>query len=175
MPYKRFLHPYGSPFGDLRTADWPRRGVWSIVAENRLLKQQIRVLSRTRRRAPRLSVIDHFLFGGWSLFLRPRRLLRAAFFTNTFDTLAISRGTGQAPVSSAFVSSLRDIFHSDVACTPMPGVQSHREAGSGHDSIVALVPCVALPLGCASAQGFNSLSFCPKGLAQTQRVLGSAG
>jgi hypothetical protein len=53
-------------------------GARSMVAENRLLKQQLLVLSRTRQRAPHLSVIDRFLFGGWSLFLKPRRLLRAA-------------------------------------------------------------------------------------------------
>jgi hypothetical protein len=53
-------------------------GTRAIVAENLLLKQQLLVLSRARQRAPRLSVIDRFLFGGWSLFLTPRRLLRAA-------------------------------------------------------------------------------------------------
>ncbi len=53
-------------------------GARVIVAENLLLKQQLLVLTRTRRRTPRLSVSDHFLFGGWSLCLTPRRLLRAA-------------------------------------------------------------------------------------------------
>ena len=53
-------------------------GARSIVAENLLLKQQLLILSRTRSRAPRLSVTDRFLFGLWSLFLTPQRILQTA-------------------------------------------------------------------------------------------------
>ena len=44
-------------------------GVRAIVAENLLLKQQLLVACRSRQRAPRLSALDRFLFGWWSLFL----------------------------------------------------------------------------------------------------------
>ena len=43
-----------------------------------LLRQQMLVLIRARKRAPRLSIIDRFLFGVLSLPLTPRRILRAA-------------------------------------------------------------------------------------------------
>lgn len=50
----------------------------SIVAENLLFRQQLLVLIRTRQRAPRLSVIDRFLFDPWLPSRTPRRLRRAA-------------------------------------------------------------------------------------------------
>lgn len=37
-------------------------GARAIVAENLLLKQQLLVVCRTRRRAPRLSPLDRLLF-----------------------------------------------------------------------------------------------------------------
>ena len=42
-------------------------GVRAVVAENLLLKQQLIVLRRPRRRAPNLTVMDRFLFGFVSL------------------------------------------------------------------------------------------------------------
>ena len=53
-------------------------GANAVVADSQLMKQQLLVINRTRRRAPILSAFDRFLFGFWSLFLNPRRLLRAA-------------------------------------------------------------------------------------------------
>jgi len=53
-------------------------GARTIVAESLLLKQQLLVVNRSRRRAPNLSVLDRFLFGFWSLFLGERRVRRVA-------------------------------------------------------------------------------------------------
>jgi len=53
-------------------------GSRAIIAENLLLKQQLLVHSRTRQRAPNLSVMDRTLFGFWTLFLSPRRIARSA-------------------------------------------------------------------------------------------------
>ena len=53
-------------------------GARAIVAENLVLKQQLLVMSRTRRRAPKLSAMDHFLLGLGTLFLSLRRIKRAA-------------------------------------------------------------------------------------------------
>jgi len=50
----------------------------AIIAENLLLKQQLLIHSRCRKRAPNLSVQDRALFGFWTLFLNPRRIARAA-------------------------------------------------------------------------------------------------
>ena len=53
-------------------------GARAIVADSLLMKQQLLVINRSRRRAPNLSALDRFLFGFWSLFLDPRRIQRAA-------------------------------------------------------------------------------------------------
>jgi transposase InsO family protein len=53
-------------------------GSRTVIAENLLLKQQLIIHSRTRERAPNLSVRDRALLGFWSLFLNPRRIARSA-------------------------------------------------------------------------------------------------
>ena len=53
-------------------------GVRIVAAENTLLKQQLLVVNRSRRRAPNLSPLDRFLFGFWSLLLGERRIPRVA-------------------------------------------------------------------------------------------------
>jgi len=50
----------------------------AIVADSLLMKQQLLVINRSRRREPNLSVLDRFLLGFWSLFIEPHRLRRAA-------------------------------------------------------------------------------------------------
>jgi len=53
-------------------------GAKAIVADSLLIKQQLLIINRTRRRAPNLTPIDRILVGFWSLFLSPRHIQRAA-------------------------------------------------------------------------------------------------
>ena len=53
-------------------------GAKVIVADSLLMKQQLLIINRSRRRAPNLSALDRFLLGFWSLFLNLRRILQAA-------------------------------------------------------------------------------------------------
>ena len=53
-------------------------GANAIVADNLLMKQQLLVINRSRKRAPNLSVIDRFLLGFWSLFLSRHQIRRSA-------------------------------------------------------------------------------------------------
>jgi putative transposase len=53
-------------------------GARAVVADSLLMKQQLLVISRSRRRAPNLSALDRVLPGFWSLFLDPRHIQRAA-------------------------------------------------------------------------------------------------
>ena len=53
-------------------------GVKGIIAENLLLKQQLIVVCRPRQRAPNLTPTNRFLFGLFSLFLRPGRITKTA-------------------------------------------------------------------------------------------------
>jgi hypothetical protein len=49
-----------------------------VVAESLLLKHQLLIINRARRRAPNLCAVQRLLLGFWSLFLHPRRVLRCA-------------------------------------------------------------------------------------------------
>jgi hypothetical protein len=53
-------------------------GAKAIVADNLLMKQQLLIINRSRRRAPNLTAIDRVLLGFWSLFLSPHHIKRAA-------------------------------------------------------------------------------------------------
>jgi putative transposase len=50
----------------------------TIIAENLLLKQQLIIHTRSRQRAPNLTMQDRTVLGFLSLFLSPRRLARSA-------------------------------------------------------------------------------------------------
>ena len=50
----------------------------AVVADSLLIKQQLIVINRSRRRAPNLTPVDRILFGFWSLFLNPHHIQRAA-------------------------------------------------------------------------------------------------
>ncbi len=53
-------------------------GAQAVVADSLLLKQQLLIVNRARKRAPNLTVSDRILLGFWSLFLSPRRIWRSA-------------------------------------------------------------------------------------------------
>jgi hypothetical protein len=51
------------------TAKLGPEGLRAVVTESALLRQQLVVLRRARRRAPNLATLDRFLFGFGLLFL----------------------------------------------------------------------------------------------------------
>src|SRR5262245_36972710 len=53
-------------------------GARSVVVESVLLKQQLLILNRTRKRAPNLYLSDRVVAGMCALIMRPTRLVRAA-------------------------------------------------------------------------------------------------
>src|ERR1039457_5981316 len=53
-------------------------GVKAVVAQDLLLKHQLRIIKRSRKRAPNLFAFQRLFLGLWSSFLSPRRLLRSA-------------------------------------------------------------------------------------------------
>ena len=53
-------------------------GVRSVMAESLLLKQQLLISRRSRRRAPPLTTIDRFVLGLMTLFVRPGRVAKVA-------------------------------------------------------------------------------------------------
>ena len=63
-------------------------GARAVVADSLLMKQQLLIISRSRRRAPNLSVLDRLLLGFWSLFLSPPRIQRVAVIMRPSTLLA---------------------------------------------------------------------------------------
>jgi hypothetical protein len=53
-------------------------GAKAIVADSLLMKQQLLIINRSRRRAPNLTATDRLLLGFWPLFLKPHGIRRAA-------------------------------------------------------------------------------------------------
>src|SRR5215472_12063232 len=53
-------------------------GLRSVIAESVLIKHQLLIVNRSRRRAPNLRVWDRLIAGLCSLWIRPHRLLRSA-------------------------------------------------------------------------------------------------
>ncbi len=66
-------------------------GVRSLVAESLLLKHQILILNRSRKRSPNLHASDRVLAGLMALLVRPTRLLRSAIVLKPSTLLAIHK------------------------------------------------------------------------------------
>src|SRR5262245_8109274 len=67
-------------------------GVRAVIAENLLLKHQLIVLRRARRRAPNLTRSDRLLCGFESLFLNPARIRKLAIALRPSTLLVCSIG-----------------------------------------------------------------------------------
>src|SRR5258708_38980243 len=66
-------------------------GVRAVIAENLVLKQQLIVLRRGRRRAPRLTLSDRLLCGLAALFLSPGRIRKVAIALRPSTLLAFQQ------------------------------------------------------------------------------------
>jgi transposase InsO family protein len=66
-------------------------GARSVVAESVLLKQQLLILNRSRKRSPNLRLSDRMVAGLCALLMRPRRLLRSAIVLKPSTLLNIHR------------------------------------------------------------------------------------
>ncbi len=57
-------------------------GARAVVAESVLVKQQLLILNRSRRRSPNLRLSERVVAGLCTLFMRPSRLVRVAVVLN---------------------------------------------------------------------------------------------
>ena len=71
---------------------WRPGGVRSVVAESVLVKQQLLILNRSRKRAPNLRACDRFIAGLCSLFMKPTRLIRSAIVLKPSTLLNLHHG-----------------------------------------------------------------------------------
>ena len=66
-------------------------GVRAIVAESFVIKHQLLILNRSRRRAPNLRVVDRLIAGVCSLWIKPSRLQRVAIAFKPSTLLSFHR------------------------------------------------------------------------------------
>ena len=70
-------------------------GLRSVVAESVLIKHQLLIVNRSRRRAPNLRVLDRLIAGFCSLWIKPTRLRRAAITLKPSTVLHFQRALVQ--------------------------------------------------------------------------------
>src|SRR2546422_3874917 len=66
-------------------------GARSVVAESVLVKHQLLILNRSRKRSPNLRPSDRVVAGLCALFMRPGRLLRSAIVLRPSTLLSLHR------------------------------------------------------------------------------------
>jgi hypothetical protein len=82
-------------------------GVRAVIAENLVLKQQLLVLRRGRRRAPSLTLSDRLLLGFGSLFLSPGRIRTVAITLRPSTLLAFHQALVRRKYRRLFSSTPR--------------------------------------------------------------------
>ena len=82
-------------------------GVQSVVAESLILKHQLLILNRSRKRAPKLDMIDRVLLGLGTLLISPRRLMRVAVVIRPTTLLRFRRAMVRRKYRQLFASRSR--------------------------------------------------------------------
>ncbi len=77
-------------------------GVRSIVAESLLVKHQLLILNRSRKRAPSLKPVDRLITGLCAIFMKPNRLLRSSIVLKPSSILEFPSSFGKTRISAAF-------------------------------------------------------------------------
>jgi hypothetical protein len=78
-------------------------GVRAVVAESFVLKHQLLISSRARRRAPNLNSFDRFLLGLGSLFVPPSRIPKLAVILKAQNLVQVPGGAQETQISVAIL------------------------------------------------------------------------
>ena len=87
-------------------------GARAVVAESVLIKQQLLILNRSRRRSPNLRLADRMVAGACTLLMRQRRLFRVA--------IVLKPSTPLRPHRALTTQKYRRLFSSTVPKRPGP-------------------------------------------------------
>ena len=82
-------------------------GVRAVIVESLLLKHQLLVLSRSRKRAPRLTPWDRLLFGVGAFIVSPKRLPKIAIAIRPSTLLRFHRALIQRKYRLLFTPAAR--------------------------------------------------------------------
>jgi putative transposase len=99
-------------------------GARSVVAESVLVKHQLLILNRSRKRSPNLRPSDRMVAGLCAVFIRPSRLIRSAIVFKPSTVLRLHRALIQ--------QKSRRLFSSNQPIKPGP-------KGPSQDVIAAVV------------------------------------
>jgi len=80
-------------------------GARSVVAESLLVKHQLLILNRSRKRSPHLRTADRVVAGVCATFMRPGRLLRSAIVVKPSTLLSLHRALIQRKYRRLFSSN----------------------------------------------------------------------
>src|SRR6266404_7972113 len=80
-------------------------GVRSVVAESVLVKHQLLILNRSRKRSPNLRPSDRVVAGLCALVMRPGRLIRSAIVVKPSTLLCLHRALIQRKYRRLFSSN----------------------------------------------------------------------
>src|ERR1700730_3922319 len=86
-------------------------GLRSVVAESVLVKHQLRILNRGRKRAPNLLAADRIIAGLCTLFMRPARVLRSAIVLKPSTLLHLHNVLRRRQYRMLFSPQLCPMFH----------------------------------------------------------------
>jgi putative transposase len=81
-------------------------GARAVVAESVLVKQQLLILNRSRRRAPNLRLADRVVAGVCTLFMHPSRLVRSAIVLKPSTLLRLHRALIQRKYRRLFSATV---------------------------------------------------------------------
>src|ERR1700694_3071005 len=99
-------------------------GARSVVAESVLVKQQLLILNRSRKRSPNLCLAERLVAGVCTLLMRPSRVVRSAIVLSPCTLLRLRR--------ALILRKYRRLFSSTVPTKPGP-------KGPSQDIIAAVV------------------------------------
>ena len=83
-------------------------GARSVVAESVLVKQQLLILNRSRKRSPNLRLSDRMVAGLCALVMRPRRLIRSAIVLKPSTLLSLHRALTKRKYRRLFSSKVHE-------------------------------------------------------------------
>ena len=111
-------------------------GVRAVVAESLVLKQQLLISSRARRRAPNLNSFDRFLLGLGSLFVPPSQIPKLAVILKPRTLYSSTRRSRNANIGG----------FSRQEAIGAPVQKDHRRTSSTRSSSSnAAIPTLAVP------------------------------
>jgi putative transposase len=101
-------------------------GARAVVAESLLVKQQLLILNRSRRRSPNLHLADRVVAGMCARFMRPSRLVRSAIVLKPSTLLRLHRALTKRQYRRLFSSTVPTAF------APVTGLRQVRLAVAVH-------------------------------------------